>query len=261
MPSAADESQLDAAQLADLSALADGSLDPARRDEVQARIAASPELSALYERERRAVEILHHARATDRAPLALKQRIEAQRPSARQRARRRLGWAGALATGLAALALALVLILPSGTPGAPSVSQAAALALRGAASPAPARDPSQPGLRLNQNVGEVWFPDWAERFGYHPTGQRVDTINGRKAVTVFYERGREQVAYTIISAPALEQPAAPVVTLNETQLHTLHIGGRQVVTWQRDDQTCVLSSTSSVPVSEMHRLAAWDNNS
>lgn len=260
MPSAADESQLDAAQLADLSALADGTLDPGRREDVEARITASPELSALYERERRAVEILHRARS-ERAPLALRERIEAQRPGARQRARRRVAWGGALATGLAALALALALILPSGTPGAPSVSQAAALALRGAAAPAPTPNPDYPGLKLAQNVGDVYFPDWTRKFGYRPVGQRVDTINGRKAVTVFYQRGSERVAYTIVSAPALRQPTAPVVTLNATQLRTLNLGGREVVTWRRDNHTCVLSSAAALPVSELHLLAAWDNDS
>src|SRR5438477_12085133 len=117
-------------QLAELSALADGTLDPSRRAAVEAWIASSPELTARYERERGVVEILHHARATDRAPARLRARIEAERPSARVRARRRVTYSGALAGALAALALALVLILPAGTPGAPSVSQAAALALR-----------------------------------------------------------------------------------------------------------------------------------
>jgi anti-sigma factor RsiW len=260
MSSAADESTLSDRELADLSALADGSLDPSRREAVQSWISASPERTALFERERRAVELLHRARATDRAPLSLKQRIEAQRPSATVRTRRRAGYGGVFAAGLAVIALALVLILPSGTPGAPSVSQAAALALRGAAAPAPGTDPDQPGVKLAQKVGDVYFPDWTRSFGYHAVGQRVDTINGRKAVTVYYERGGERVAYTIIEAPALTQPNAPVTTLNNTELRTLSLGGRQVVTWRRDNHTCVLSATSAVPLSELHRLAAWDNN-
>src|SRR5436309_2816459 len=113
-----------AQQLAELSALADGTLDPARRAEAEARIAASPELSARYERERAVVEILHEARATDRAPARLRARIEAQRPSGAVMARRRIVFGGSLAGALAAAALALALILPSGTPGAPSLSQA-----------------------------------------------------------------------------------------------------------------------------------------
>ncbi|HEY2770660.1 MAG TPA: hypothetical protein VGI87_08835 [Solirubrobacteraceae bacterium] len=257
MSSTADESTLSDRELADLSALADGSLDPARRDAVQAWISASPERTALYERERRAVEVLHRARATDRAPLSLKQRIEAQRPSAVVRTRRRAGYGGALAAALAVVALALVLILPSGTPGAPSVSQAAALALRGSAAPAPTPDPDHPGLQLAQSVGDVYFPDWTKSFGWTPVGQRVDTINGRKAVTVYYQWGHDRVAYTIVSAPALKQPSAPVTRRDSTVLRTLSLGGRTVVTWRRNDHTCVLSSTASVPAATLHKLAAW----
>src|SRR2546430_7844994 len=148
--------------LADLSALADGSLDPARRDEVSARISASPELSALYERERRVVELLHEARATDRAPAGLRARIEAQRPSRPVRARRRMVLGGGLVGALAAVGLALALILPAGTPGAPSVSQAASLAMLGANSPAPTADPSPPA-KLDARVEDGYFPNWATR--------------------------------------------------------------------------------------------------
>src|SRR5438128_1178446 len=107
MSSKADNTTLSARELAELSALADGTLDPARRPEVEARLAASPELSALYERERRVVEMLHKAAVTDRAPAGLRARIEAQRPKPAVLARRRFGYAGALAGALAAVALAL----------------------------------------------------------------------------------------------------------------------------------------------------------
>src|ERR1700683_2753838 len=72
------------ADIRDMSALADGTLDPARREQVRARIAASPELAALYERERWVVALLHEARARDRAPMALRERID--RAGARDRA-------------------------------------------------------------------------------------------------------------------------------------------------------------------------------
>src|SRR5271167_4809366 len=134
MASSADTPKVDPA---DLSALADGTLDPARRAEVQAQISGSPELSALYARERRVVELVHEARATDRAPAALRARIEAQRPSRHALLRQRIQFGGGVAVALACAALALVLILPGGTVGAPSVSQAAALAVRGIVAPAP----------------------------------------------------------------------------------------------------------------------------
>jgi hypothetical protein len=257
MPSAADDSVASDAQLADLSALADGTLDPARRDDVRAWIAGSAELTATYERERRAVEILHRARSMDRAPLALRERLDAQRPSPRQRARRRIEWGGALAAGLAVLALALVLILPGGTPGSPSVSQAAALALRGSVAPPPMPDPDAQDGKLQDYVGEIYFPNWAKKFEWTAVGQRVDSINGHQAVTVYYRSGSNEVAYTIVSSPALKEPNAPSKTWNNTELRTLELGGRTVVTWRRGDQTCVLSAARGVPVETVQKLAAW----
>ena len=139
--------------LADISARADGTLDPARRAGVDERIAASPDLQALYESERRVVELLHEARASTRAPASLRARIEAERERAARRARGlpiRPVYGGALAAALAVVALALVLVAPAGTPGAPSVSQAASLATRAAPRlrrPVPTRQPGQVGAQ------------------------------------------------------------------------------------------------------------------
>src|SRR4051794_6920044 len=49
--------------LADVTALADGSLRPARRAEVGRRVACSPELMAVLERQRRALEAVRGAAA------------------------------------------------------------------------------------------------------------------------------------------------------------------------------------------------------
>ena len=191
MPSSpSDNTSLSPREQADLSALADGTLDPARRAEVEARIAQSPELTALYERERRVVELVHRANDRTRAPLGLRERIEAQRPSPGKRARRRFGYAGGLAAALAVAVLALVLLLPGGSPGAPSVSQAAGLATLGATQAAPMPDPSNP-IKLGSDVEDVYFPNWEPRFNATATGQRNDTINGRPATTVFYEMQRQ----------------------------------------------------------------------
>jgi hypothetical protein len=242
-------------ELAELSALADGTLDPARRSEVEARIAASPELSALYERERRVVGVLHEARRTVRAPAGLRARIEADRPSRGAVARWRTGYVGGLAGALAAVVLALVLILPAGAPGAPSVSQAAGLAALGPVAPASAPDPKTPA-KLGTQVEEVYFPNWATRFGWRAVGQRTDKINGRLAVTVYYSWHGKRLAYTIVGAPALATPAAQVTTVDGTQLRTLPLDGRLVVTWRRAGHTCVLSGPG-VSAAELQRLAGW----
>jgi hypothetical protein len=250
----ADSPDIDPRELADLSHLADGTLDPARRAEVQARIAASPELTALYERELSVVEVLHEARASDRAPAALRARIEAARPSKTVRARRRISYGGALAGALAAVALALALILPAGSPGAPSVSQAAGLAVLGPAMGAPATDPNSPD-NLEARVGDLSFPNWSQQYKSPATGQRSDRINGRTAVTVYYSWRGQEIAYTIVGAPALATPAARVTNVSGTQVQTLSQHGRTVVTWRRNNHTCVLSATG-VPAIVLQRLAA-----
>lgn len=245
-----------ARELADLSALADGTLAPERRSEVQASIARSPELSALYDRERAVVEQLRAANAGVRAPDALRARIERERPTARARTRRMLVYGGGLAAGLAVLVLAMVLALPGGSPGAPSVSEAAALAVRGAAAPAPTPDRSNPAAKLAVDVENVYFPNWARKFGWRPTGARQDTLGGHRAVTVYYEWRGRRLAYTIVSAPTLGQPQSAVATVNGVALRTLTVNGRTVVTWQRAGHTCVLSAADVNP-QVLRLLAAW----
>jgi len=258
MASRAENTQPTAAELADLSALADGTLDPSRRAQVEANIGASPELSALYARERRVVDALHQARATERAPEGLRIRIEASRPARTVVARRRLGYAGGLVGALAALALALVLVLPGGAPGAPSVSDAAALAARGPTQAAPAPDPARPQAMLQQNVGEVYFPNWGQSLGWRAVGSRTDRLGGHQAITVYYRWREDQIAYTIVSAPALAKPAARQYTwLHGTEFRTTTQNGRLVVSWYRAGDTCVLSGRG-VTAAELQTLAAWE---
>ncbi|MHB8657359.1 MAG: hypothetical protein ACYC91_05305 [Solirubrobacteraceae bacterium] len=201
------------------------------------------------------VALLRHAAVTERAPERLRRQIEAARPVPRARARRRVVLGAGLVSGLAALVLALVLVLPAGTPGGPSLSQAAALGLRGPVSPAPSPDPRAPSARLGAEVQEVYFPNWQRRFGWRAAGSRSDLIGGRRAVTVFYAWRRARLAYSIISAPALAQPHAPMFTLDRIQLRTLELAGRLVVTWRRAGHTCVISA-AGVPATVLEHLAA-----
>jgi hypothetical protein len=241
-------------ELAELSALADGTLPADRRAEVQARIAASPELRELYERERRVSELRHELRSV-RAPASLRARIEADRAHLAPGPRRRVAYGGVLAAALAAVALAVVLVSPAGTPGAPSISQAAALASRGIAAPAPTPDPKTPG-KLVRNIEDVYFPDWSARFHWRAVGQRVDHLEGREALTVYYAWHGKQIAYSIVAAPALDQPAAQVTRSYGTELRTFDLNGRLVVTWRRAGHTCVLSGIG-VAADKLQQLAAW----
>lgn len=250
-----DELELSQSQMAKLSALADGTLDPALRESVEAWIAHDPRLRALYENERMVVERVLQARAESQASAGLRSRIESDR--AARRARRRVpGWAVAVGAALAAAAVVLGLTLPGGGAGSPSVAQAAALALRGPSQPAPAPDPDDPQIKLNRDVQDVYFPNWSRSFGWRAVGERVDYLGQRRAVTVYYARGRAWVAYTIVGAGALPEPGGVLTRLGGYRLHTLSAGSRTIVTWRRDDHTCVLSA-AGVPAPVLRRLAAW----
>lgn len=255
MASASEPSHPSAGQLAEISALADGTLAPERREIVEARLARSPQLRELFEREQRTVRALHEARARDRAPDALRARVQAARPSHATWPRRRV-YAGALAGAVAACVVVLGLVLPAGSPGGPSLSQAAALGLRGPTAPAPAPDPRDPGVKLHLRNGTVYFPDFSRHFGWRASGQRHDRIGGRSALTVFYDRRGHRVSYTIVSAPALHPPPGQTVTLGGVVLRTLRLDGRLVVTWRRQGHTCVLSGVG-VNADALQHLAAW----
>jgi anti-sigma factor RsiW len=256
MSSPADNYQPSPRELAELSALADGTLDPARRDAVAAHVAASPHLRALYDREQRVLRSLQAARRRDRAPAALRERIEATRPSAATRARRRAGYGAALTGALAVIVLAFVLVLPAGTPGAPSLGQAAALGALAPSAPAPGPDPDAPLVQLGRSVGKVYFPNWATRLRWRAVGERTDHIDGRLAVTVFYEGRGARVAYTIVAAPALKAPDVKRILLDGTAFQTLRLNSRTVVTWRRGGHTCVLSA-ATIPAAALRTLAAW----
>ena len=216
-------------------------------------IARSPELGERYEREQRAVAALRTTRS-DAAPPQLRARIEAQRRRA-TRPRTRVFYGGALTATAAVAALALILLLPGGTPGSPSVSQAAALALRGPARSAPAVDSKHLSSRLQQDVEEVYFPNWGRR-GWTAAGQRADQLDGRQAVTVYYDGSGTRIAYTILSAPALRWPGAQTRWIDGTKIQSLRYDGRVVVTWRRAGHTCVLSG-AGVSAQLLSQLAAW----
>jgi anti-sigma factor RsiW len=247
-----DTAEPDRRTLADLSALADGTLDPKRVASVRERISRSPELSRRYERELRAVAALHALRA-DRAPARVRMSLAARGERVRA-SRPRLVYGGALAAAVAAVVAALVLLLPGGTPGAPSVSQAAALALQGPAMAAPLPDQTH-RAKLKVDVEDVYFPDWT-RLGWRPIGQRVDRVGNRRAVTVYYQRGTTRIAYTILAAPALRRPQATTSRIHGVQVQSFSSHGRLVVTWRRSGHTCVLSA-AGVPKSVLAWLAAW----
>jgi anti-sigma-K factor RskA len=101
----------------ELAALADGSLDPEGRAELEARIEASPILADRLAEQERAVGLLQGAGDEVEAPAGLRARLEAQRSARTVRAPRRLAIAGVAAAAVAAAAVAIV-VVGSGSHGA-----------------------------------------------------------------------------------------------------------------------------------------------
>jgi anti-sigma-K factor RskA len=85
-------------EIAELAALADGTLAPERRAELEARVAASSELADRLAEQQRALALSRSASAEVEAPAALRARVEAQQRVRRVRAPRRFVLIGATAT-------------------------------------------------------------------------------------------------------------------------------------------------------------------
>ncbi|MBV9605521.1 MAG: hypothetical protein JO027_10455, partial [Solirubrobacterales bacterium] len=138
-----------------------------------------------------------------------------------------------------------------------TVAQAATIAIRPATTTVaePADDQvTLPGVR----AGGLQFPYWEDHFGWHATGMRTDRVDGRHLTTVFYRRGAQRIAYTIVAGDELPPAMAARITVNAgTLLASSMTGGRPVVTWLRRGQTCVLSGARGVPLAALVKLAGW----
>ncbi|MGI8802714.1 MAG: hypothetical protein ACR2KV_11165 [Solirubrobacteraceae bacterium] len=232
----------------DIAALADGSYET---PELRERVAASSELTALFEEQSRAVAAVRCARPS--APPDLRAALtNPARPAAAPRRAPMGGFAVACA---AVLALAVVAFLQRG-PGPPSVTTVALLAAGGASGPAPPADPSHKGALRSQLAG-VRYPDWREAFGWQSSGVRTDRVAGRTTMTVYYANAGRAVDYTIVGGSPLREPAAASAQISHgTRFLGLSAGGRTIVTWRRDGHTCVVSATG-VPLPTLLRLSEW----
>jgi len=244
-------SNLSEQDFAELCALADGSLAADRRAAVEARVAASPELQRLLERQQRAVHATR-ALAAEPVPASLRDAVEATRtPKARRPAPRfvpRL----ALAGGLALVLVAVLAVFLNGGPGAPTVAEAARLAERPPSGAAPS---AASQTQLNVAIDGAVFPN-LQALGWRAVGTRRDEIGGRDALVVYYAKGSNRIGYAIVGGSALTRPdgAAPT-TRGGVLYQALQIGGKPVVTWRRAGHTCVLIGAAARD--ELLTLAAY----
>ena len=239
-------------EMAELCALADGSLPDERRAAVEAWIAADPALQELLARQRRAVAATR-ALAEDPTPASLESAVGAGRQSRQPRSRRlvpRLALVGAVA-----IVVAIVAALLSGGPGAPTVAEAARVTQQAPSAPAPPPS-AESGTQLAEDVDGVVFPNYLESYGWQAVGLRRDEIDGRDTTTVFYEKDGERIAYVIVSGSGLTPPSgAPSTTRDDTVFHTFSVDGKRAVTWRRLGHTCIL--VGPVSDAELLALAGW----
>jgi hypothetical protein len=87
-------------EIAELAALADGSLPPERRAVLEARVAADSELADRLAEQQRAVALIRSAAAEVEAPASLRERIGAPQRARRRPVTRRLALVGAAATAV-----------------------------------------------------------------------------------------------------------------------------------------------------------------
>jgi hypothetical protein len=154
--------------------------------------------------------------------------------------------------GAVAAVLAAIVLFGGGGPGIDDVAAAAVRQPTGPVAAVPAKSPL-----LREDVEGVIFPNYLTKFGWKAVGTRTDEIGGRDTRTVFYEKGGNRIAYTIVEGDALEWPDdASKASVEGTVLRALEYDGRDVVTWKRGGHTCVLSS-DDVPRAELLALAGW----
>ncbi len=237
---------------AQLARLADGSLPPARASELRERVAGDPVLAAALAEQQRAVSLLAGIDAS--APASLRAHVgELANASPVSRRPRRtripaLAFGGAL-TAIAAVAVAITVLLSTGTttPTALTTPQTVHLALAAATLPSPPADPQQP-TRLALRNGGVPFPNWTVTAGWSTAGARADTLDGRRILTVFYTSGASaRIGYAIVSGPALRAVSGRVVVRGGVRYTLARSGSAAYVTWVRSGHTCVIAGAAANP--------------
>src|SRR4051812_4091460 len=235
----------------ELTLYVDGNLPDDRRAALEARIATDPELAAAVREQRALVTRLQALGTEVGAPGPLRARVRAlQKPARRRAFAGPAGWAAAAA----AVILAVVLALPSGS-GGPSLAQAAQLGRLPAAAPAP---PPASKTLLRAEQDGVPFPRWRGEFGWRATGKRTGEVGGRNATTVYYENPKtgKKAAYTIVAGDGLAVPKDVAARrIKGTTFSVVPVDGRRIVTWERKGHTCVLQGTAPTP--RLLELASW----
>lgn len=186
----------------ELAALADGSLDPERRVELEARIEASPILADRLAEQERAVALLSGAGDEVEAPAGLRARLEAQRSARTVRTPRRFALAGVAAAAVAAAAVAVAVVVGGGSHGTRFRAALGSTPLAPGASGEATLTRTTSGWRIHLDatglprlVGDRFYEAWLRS----PAGELVPigTFNEARNVTLW--AGVSPASYKVLT--------------------------------------------------------------
>jgi anti-sigma-K factor RskA len=187
----------------ELAALADGSLDPERRAELEAQIEASPSLADRLAEQERAVALLQGAGDEVEAPAGLRARLEAQRSTRTVRTPRRLALGGVGAAAVAAAAVAAIVVIGgSGSEGTQFRAALGSTPLAGGASGEATLTKTSSGWRIHLDAsglprleGDRFYEAWlrSSRGVLVPLG----TFNEARNVTLW--AGVSPLSYRVLT--------------------------------------------------------------
>jgi hypothetical protein len=191
------------------------------------------------------------------APDSLRARITQDRlRSGRARARRLRPAALVAGAAVVVVLIALAVLVAPGSPGAPSVADAAGVGLSAPTRPAPEVDRADPRFVVASLAG-IRFPNYAYDSSWRTVGGRIDTLRRRPSQTVMYALGSVRVGYTIVDGrPLPAAPGARRADADGTPVWVTRLDGALVVSWERAGHTCVLASRSAT-LPQMLRFVAW----
>ena len=127
------------------------------------------------------------------------------------------------------------------SPSGHSITTAASLAYAPATAPPV---PAKSAKLLDVSYGGITYPNYASQFGATPAGQRIDRIDGREVLTVYYRlRDGVRLSYSIFNGAPVSLPkSTQTVHVDGVPLHVFTTAsGLQVVTLVRNGRTCVLA--------------------
>ena len=262
---------------AELAALADGTLHPARSRLLAQRIEHSPELAAALAQQRRALTALTASTEVD-APQSLREALGSAAPSSaaatsssgggqrrasRGRRRARPRTIRIVVAGLGISVVLTLLGLLSGERRTGSERAGldrpllAAVALTQERTPASGRAPAPAGRGLLvTNMEGLHFPDWAQRFGWEARAKRVQRLDGHTTTAVYYTRGGQRLGYAILALPTLALHSSRSIAIDGVSYALTTVNGVPTVFWRLDGHTCLIAGRG-LSEATLLALASW----